>query len=162
MERDLVSSSENQGGAQIVVAELIGGNPIEEPRMSVLVVDGNLSARDSVLKALNDYYTLRFVGGADEAIASVRTSPPDLIVTELDLSDGDGLTLCARLRDAPETEHLPIMVLTTRATPQDKVAGFLAGADDYVVKPLDMRLFYARIRLLCRIKGLEHPRSLND
>lgn len=128
--------------------------------MSVLVVDGNPAARESVRKALSEYYTLRFVGGAEEAIASVRSNPPDLIVTELDLSEGDGLALCARLRETPETERLPIMVLTTRATPQDKVAGFLAGADDYVVKPLDMRLFYARIRLLCRIKGLEHPREL--
>jgi len=129
--------------------------------MSVLVVDGNAAARDSVQKALDGYYTVRFVGGANEALASVRTDPPDLIVTELDLSDGDGLALCATLRDTPETERLPIMVLTTRATPQDKVAGFLAGADDYVVKPLDLRLFYARLRLLCRIKGLEHPRSLS-
>ncbi len=127
--------------------------------MRVLVVDGNLAARDSVQRALSDYYTLHFVGGADEAIASVRSNPPDLIVTELDLNDGDGLTLIATLRDTPETERLPIMALTTRSTPQDKVAGFLAGADDYVVKPLDLRLFYARIRLLCRIKGLEHPRS---
>jgi DNA-binding response OmpR family regulator len=38
------------------------------------------------------------------------------------------------------------------------VAGFQAGADDYVVKPVDPRLFFARVRLLCRIKGLEQPR----
>ena len=144
-----------------MAAELTNGDPMQEPRMSVLVVDGNAAARASVRQALNSYYTLRFVSGAEEALASVRTDPPDLIVTELDLSDGDGLALIATLRDTPATERLPIMALTSRATPQDKVAGFLAGADDYVVKPLDLRLFYARLRLLCRIKGLEHPRGLS-
>lgn len=144
-----------------MVAEQVYRDPIQERRMSVLVVDDNVAARETVRRALSEHYTLRFVSGAAEALASVRAGQPDLIVTELDLSEGDGLALCTTLREAPETERLPIMVLTTRATPQDKVAGFLAGADDYVVKPLDMRLFYARIRLLCRIKGLERPRNLN-
>ena len=53
--------------------------------------------------------------------------------------------------------HLPIMLLTSLTTIQDKVAGFEAGADDYVVKPFDARHLVARIRLLSRIKRLELP-----
>ena len=53
------------------------------------------------------------------------------------------------------TEKTPIMLLTARATVQDRVAGYNAGADDYVVKPFDARLFHARIRLLARIKGIQ-------
>jgi len=141
-----------------VVAEQVFQDTRQAQRLTVLVVEGNQAAREKVRAALGDYYTLNFVAGAQEALALARTHTPDLLVTELDLCEGDGLTLCAQLRDMPETERLPIMVLTSRSTPQDKVAGFLAGADDYVVKPLDIRLFYARIRLLCRIKGLErHP-----
>ncbi|TMD63844.1 MAG: response regulator transcription factor [Chloroflexi bacterium] len=49
------------------------------------------------------------------------------------------------------------MLLTSLTTIQDKVAGFEAGADDYVVKPFDTRHLVARIRLLSRIKRLEHP-----
>ena len=141
-----------------MVAEHVFEEPLHEQRLTVLVVEGNAAAREHVRVALGEYYTLEFVANAQEALTLARAHTPDLLVTELDLPEGDGLALCAQLRDAPETERLPIMVLTHRSTPQDKVAGFLAGADDYVVKPLDKRLFYARVRLLCRIKGLEQPR----
>ncbi|MGH2481469.1 MAG: response regulator transcription factor, partial [Ktedonobacteraceae bacterium] len=60
---------------------------------------------------------------------------------------------------SPVLHHLPIMLLTTLATLQDKVAGFEAGADDYVVKPFDARHLLARIRLLSRIKRLEYEKD---
>ena len=53
------------------------------------------------------------------------------------------------------------MLVTSRSSTADKVAGFQAGADDYVVKPLDSRLFSARLRLLLRLKGIERPRDLH-
>ena len=127
-------------------------------RMRVLVIEGNPAERKLVGDALSQYYTVLFAGGVGEALAMLRTDDPDVVVTELDLADGDGLAFCEHLRALPEAAHLPIMVLTSRADIRDKVAGFQAGADDYVVKPLDSRLFYARVRLLCRIKGLERPR----
>ncbi len=123
--------------------------------MNVLVVESNLAARERVLAALGESYTVRFASGAREALAAVNEQLPDLLVTEMDLEDGDGLALCEQVRAHPTGSRLPIMLLTSRTGIRDKVAGFQAGADDYVVKPLDTRLFYARVRLLCRIKGLE-------
>lgn len=128
-------------------------------QLHVLVVDHNPMARERLHVALGDEYTLRFVNGACEALAAVREELPDLIVSEVDLPDGDGLSLCEQMREQPETEQLPFMLVTERASIQDKVAGFQAGADDYVVKPVDTRLFHARIRLLYRIKGLERRNS---
>jgi len=123
--------------------------------MNVLVVETNPTARERVLAALGEFYTVRFASSASEALAVVDTEVPDLLVTEVDLEDGDGLALCEQVRALPTGERLPIMLLTSRTGIRDKVAGFQAGADDYVVKPLDTRLFHARVRLLCRIKGLE-------
>jgi two-component system OmpR family response regulator len=123
----------------------------------VLIVEGDPAERERVAGALGPYCALTFASSAREALAAVQSAGPDLVVTELDLADGDGLALCAQLRTLPQTHHLPIMVLTGRAGIQDKVDSFQAGADDYVVKPLDTRLFYARVRFLCRIKRLEHP-----
>lgn len=128
-------------------------------QLHVLVVDHNPMARERLHVALGDGYFLRFVDGACEALEAAREEPPDLVVSEVDLPDGDGFSLCERLREQPETEHVPFMLVTERASIQDKVAGFQAGADDYVVKPVDTRLFHARIRLLYRIKGLEHRTS---
>jgi DNA-binding response OmpR family regulator len=124
-------------------------------QLHVLVVDNNPLARERLNSALGEGYALSFVESAAAALAAVRENVPDLIVSEVDLPDGDGLSLCEQVRGLPETKHLPFMLVTERASIQDKVAGFQAGADDYVVKPVDTRLFHARIRLLYRIKGIE-------
>jgi len=144
-------------GVQAVVAERIVEEPMQEQRMRVLVVEGNVAAQEQIRAALGEYYTLMFASGQAEALATLHATLPDLLVTELDLNDGDGLDLCGQVRGQPRMQRLPIMVLTGRSTIQDKVAGFQAGADDYVVKPFDRRLFHARVRLLCRIKSIEKP-----
>jgi len=142
----------------VVAQRVTKDHVLRQQGLSVLVVDDNSAACERVRAALGDGYSVRFAMGAAEALACVQTELPDLLVSEVDLPDGNGLALCESVRRLPIGEHLPIMLLTSRADIKDKVAGFQAGADDYVVKPFDIRLFNARIRLLCRIKGLERPR----
>ena len=129
--------------------------------MSVLVVDADYAHRESMRAVLGEHYKLTFVGGMAEALRAMRECPPDMLVSEIDLADGTGLELCAQVRGIPNGTRLPIMLVTSRSSTADKVAGFQAGADDYVVKPLDSRLFSARLRLLLRLKGIERPRDLH-
>lgn len=133
---------------------------MREQPLSLLVVEGSPAARERIRQALGETYVLRFVSGVTEALDAVRANVFDLVVSEVDLPEGNGLFLCEQMRRLPGTERLPIMLLTSRASIHDKVAGFQAGADDYVVKPFDLRLFNARLRLLYRIKGLERPRDI--
>ncbi len=128
--------------------------------MSVLVVDADNSHRDSLRAILGEQYQLTFVSSLGEALRVVRECRPDLLVSEVDLADGTGLDLCTQIRELPGGVRLPIMLVTTRSSTADKVAGFQAGADDYVVKPVDTRLFSVRLRLLFRLKGIERPRDL--
>jgi DNA-binding response OmpR family regulator len=123
--------------------------------MRVLIVESNLNERQIVAQALADQCTLVFASGQREALKVIQCELPDLVVTEVDLDEGDGLTLCTDLRHEPKTERLPVMMLSQRTSVQDRVAGYSAGADDYVVKPFDSRLLHARLRLLARIKGLQ-------
>ena len=135
------------------------GGRMQEQRLRVLVVEGDDTARERVRMALAETYAVSFVSKASEALEAVRSGAPDVLVSEVNLPDGDGLRLCEQVRALPHVEHLPIMLLTDKASTRDKVAGFEAGADDYVVKPLDPRLFPARILLLSRIKRLERPNN---
>ena len=127
-------------------------------RLRVLVVDANPDAREQLQVALGDDCTLQFATGVGEALEAIVADAPDLLVSEVNLLDGNGFRLCEQIRTLPDAEQLPIMLVTERASIHDKVAGFQAGADDYVVKPVDARLFHARIRLLFRIKGLHRAR----
>ena len=128
--------------------------------MTVLVVDADHTQRESMRAMLGEHYCLSFVSGLGEALLALKERTPDLIISEFDLADGTGLDLCAEVRRLPGGTRLPIMLVTSRSTTSDKVAGFQAGADDYVVKPVDSRLFSARLRLLFRLKGIERPRDL--
>jgi DNA-binding response OmpR family regulator len=140
-----------------VVVDTSGNGALQDVALSVLVVDGNPVSRERAREALGAHCVVRFASGVREALVALHTQPPDLLVSEVDLADGSGLDLCEAIRATPALKQLPIMLLTDRATIHDKVAGFQAGADDYVVKPVDARLFHARLRLLDRIKRLEKP-----
>ena len=98
----------------------------------------------------------RKIGGTDvEGAKPFYEIVEDMPSGEVQLGREDGLDLCRSVRSMPSLRHLPIMLLTSLTTIQDKVAGFGAGADDYVVKPFDARHLMARIRLLARIKRIE-------
>ena len=103
---------------------------------------------------------LHCVRSVAEAKEFLHISLPDMLISEVALLQEDGLELCLYVRSTPGLDALPIMLLTSRATIQDKVAGFQAGADDYVIKPFDAYHLMARIRLLARIKHLEQRTSI--
>jgi DNA-binding response OmpR family regulator len=103
---------------------------------------------------------LHCVRSVAEAKEFLHISLPDMLISEVALLQENGLELCSYIRSTSEFDTLPIMLLTSRATIQDKVAGFQAGADDYVIKPFDAYHLVARIRLLARIKHLEQHTSI--
>jgi len=133
-----------------------------EPRLQVLVVEADQVAREWVREALQARYVMRFTDGVREALDAIMQSRPDLLVSEVDLLDGDGFQLCLQVRRRTELRELPILLLTTRSGTADKVRGFQAGADDYVVKPIDDQVLRARVRLLTRIKSIEPPTLLGE
>lgn len=88
-----------------------------------------------------------------EALAQVRRSLPELIVLDLMLPDVSGTEVCRRLRADPETESVPIIMLTARADEVDRVVGLELGADDYVTKPFSPRELALRVRAVLRRQG---------
>jgi len=120
-------------------------------------VDSDPIGRDRIKQALGNGFVVQCASSLAEAMGCLETNLPDVLICEILLGQENGLDLCRSIRSTPSLCHLPIMLLTSLTTIQDKVAGFEAGADDYVVKPFDARHLVARIRLLSRIKRLELP-----
>lgn len=83
-----------------------------------------------------------------EALDVLDANHVDLLVTDVMMPRLDGFGLCRQLREAGYS--LPILMLTAKQLPDDKVAGFLAGTDDYLVKPVDMRELVLRVKALLR------------
>lgn len=86
-------------------------------------------------------------GEAASGLALAARAKPDLVILDLMLPDGDGLEVCRSLRAAGK---VPIVMLTARGDPTDRVVGLELGADDYVPKPFDPRELLARIRAVLR------------
>jgi DNA-binding response OmpR family regulator len=74
----------------------------------------------------------------------------DALVLDLMLPDGDGLDLCRELRGEARTRHMPLLMLTARGEPMDRIVGLELGADDYLPKPFEPRELLARIKALLR------------
>ncbi len=124
-------------------------------RLQVLVVESDVGSRERIQQTLVKDYLVQCATTLSEAWVQLETHPPDILISELVVGKESGLDLCRAIRELPSLQHLPIMLLTSLATIHDKVSGFEAGADDYVVKPYDTRQLLARIRLLARMKRLE-------
>lgn len=95
-------------------------------------------------------YSVEVVPRGDEAEIRLQENVPDLLVLDWMVPAVSGIELCRRLRMRPETERLPIIMLTARGEESDRVRGLSTGADDYLVKPFSTPEFIARVKALLR------------
>ena len=77
-------------------------------------------------------------------------APPELVILDLMLPDIDGLEVCRRIRALPEVAGVPVLMLTAKGDPMDRIIGLEIGADDYLPKPFEPRELLARIRAVLR------------
>lgn len=118
---------------------------------TILVVDDEPGVALSLVLLLERAgYKARAVHDGRAALELLRVEPVDLALLDLNLGDPllDGLALCREIRALPG--YLPVIMLTVRGDPTDKVVGLEVGADDYVTKPYDERELLARIRATLR------------
>lgn len=94
-----------------------------------------------------DGYKVQGVFSGEEALEFLEKERVKLIILDVSLPEMDGFALCARVR---ERSNLPVLFLSARVDKEDKMNGFLQGADDYVEKPVDMDILCAKIKALMR------------
>ena len=117
--------------------------------MRALVIEDDDAVRAAIRRALllAGYEVLQAPTGA-EGLLRAQTDVPDVILLDLGLPDIDGVAVCQTLRKAGN--RTPILMLTARAAVEDRVEGLEAGADDYLVKPYDVRELDARLKAIMR------------
>jgi two-component system alkaline phosphatase synthesis response regulator PhoP len=120
-------------------------------RKKVLVVDDEKDIVDLIAYNLEKegFATLRAYDG-ETALDLAKAKKPDLIILDLMLPGVRGLDVCRFIRKNPDTETLPIIMLTARSDQTDKILGLEIGADDYITKPFNVRELIARVRTVLR------------
>lgn len=120
---------------------------------SVLIVDDEAMSRD-VMEGLlfKDGYSMIFAANSAEALDCLTTRTPDVILLDIMMPDMDGLEVCRILKSDERWQHIPIILVTALGSKDDIVAGFEAGANDFLTKPVNEAELRARVRSMVRIK----------
>lgn len=95
-------------------------------------------------------FTVAHTASGDEAEMMVSEEHPDLVVLDWMLPEVSGIEICRRIRARPDSQHIPILMLTARGEEADRIRGLSTGADDYVVKPFSLPELMARVRAILR------------
>ncbi|MFQ5683137.1 MAG: response regulator [Candidatus Binatia bacterium] len=120
-------------------------------RETILIVEDESDIRKLVHYNLaQERFRVLETEDGEQGLEIVRRDRPHLIVLDLMLPGLTGLEFCRILRESPETAHLPILMLTAKATETDRVVGLEMGADDYLTKPFSPRELVARVKAILR------------
>jgi two-component system, OmpR family, catabolic regulation response regulator CreB len=119
--------------------------------LTVLLLEDDPAIADTVAFALRrEGFAVEHCGWLAEARERLRSGPPpELLILDIGLPDGNGLDLCRELRGGP-LKTLPVIMLSARSEEMDRVLGLELGADDYLAKPFSPRELVARVRALLR------------
>jgi PleD family two-component response regulator len=124
----------------------------------ILFADDDAAMREMVSQVFGSAgYRVRLATDGDSALEELRRSEPDIAVLDYRMGIPDGLEVCRRIKSDPRLEHVPVLILTGESEIENRLAGFEAGADDYLAKPFDPRELLARVRamLLLARRGLD-------
>jgi two-component system KDP operon response regulator KdpE len=131
---------------------------MDEKRPCILIVDDEEAIRQFLSVTLTSQgYTIVEAVSGQEALSSVSSQHPDLIILDLVLPDIDGVEITRRLR---QWTQIPIIILSVRGSEMDKIAALDAGADDYLTKPFGTGELLARMRVAWRHQSYSPEESI--
>lgn len=130
-------------------------------RPVILVADDAEDIRELLGALLAKDYDVKFAATGGEALLAADTEPlPDLILLDIELPDSDGFQVCAQLKSNPALADIPVVFVTGRTDPQDEARGLLAGAVDYLAKPISPPITLLRVR--AQLALVNQRRALED
>lgn len=129
----------------------------------ILVVD-DVATNRVVLKAklAAAYYEIVLAENGTEALEKATSEQPDIILLDVMMPDIDGYAVCRRLKAAPETAHIPIIMVTALSEADEKLRGLECGADDFLSKPINDLALFSRVQNLIRVKFMFDELRLRD
>ena len=126
-----------------------------EPAHVLVIEDDDIVARTIERSLRGDEFRVTLTHSGVEGLKTARRRPPDLVILDIIMPGMDGYTVCREMRSDPLLVDIPILFLTAKIKDEDKIAGFNAGADDYLTKPFSVDELMARMRVAQRHAQLE-------
>jgi DNA-binding response OmpR family regulator len=119
--------------------------------VNLLVIEDDEIVGKTVERSLRGHeFHITLANSGVEGLKVARRQPPGLVILDIIMPGMDGYAVCREMRSDPLLQNIPILFLTAKAKDEDKIAGFLAGADDYLCKPFNVDELILRIRAILR------------
>ena len=135
----------------------------EEKQTKILIVDDEEANLKYMSTLISRYgYIFDAARNGIEAIEKTKKINPDIILLDILMPEMDGIEACKRLKEDPETRHIPIIVLTALEDKETKIESLKAGANDFLSKPVDNMELIARIKNFLQLKNLEEIKKNNE
>ncbi len=135
----------------------------EEKQTKILIVDDEEANLKYMSTLISRYgYIFDTARNGIEAIEKTKKINPDIILLDILMPEMDGIEACKRLKEDPETRHIPIIVLTALEDKETKIESLKAGANDFLSKPVDNMELIARIKNFLQLKNLEEIKKNNE
>lgn len=119
----------------------------------ISVIDDSRITQMIIKGVLSDNYEMDFQKNGLDAIAAIKEFMPDLVLLDIHLPDIDGYEVCRVLKNDEKTKDIPIIFITSMDSEQERVKGFEAGSEDYVVKPFYPQELLARVKAHLATRG---------
>jgi len=128
----------------------------------VLVIEDEPDIRKTIDYNLSkESFKVTQAASIEEGEKALAANKIDVIILDLMLPDGSGLTLCRDIKSEPNTKHIPVIILTAKTEEVDRVVGFELGADDYVTKPFSVRELILRVKAILK-RGVSAQKDIED
>lgn len=132
-------------------------SPVIMPPLHILLVEDNQEQAAQVADALAQQgHRVVQAHSGEAALALLRESPPDLVLTDVLLPDMDGFSAIRQIKKLQDERWIPVIILTTLDNDSNLIKALEAGADDYLLKPINVNVLQAKIRSMQRIALLQH------
>ena len=121
-----------------------------QPANILVIEDDYIVARTIERSLRSDEFTVTLASRGEKGLFLLKQSPYDLVILDIIMPIMDGYQVCQAMRADAVLRDIPILFLTAKVKPQDKINGFLAGGDDYLCKPFNVDELIARVRAILR------------
>jgi DNA-binding response OmpR family regulator len=129
----------------------------------LLIVEDNSDVRHYIRTNIEEKYRIIEAINGEDGLKKAIENIPDLIISDVMMPMMDGFEMCTKIKTNEKTSHIPIIMLTAKATSKDKIEGYEIGADDYIMKPFNTEELRARIKNLIDIRRkLQEKFSIGD
>ena len=135
---------------------------IDNQHLSLLIVEDNTEARKLIRSIFESTYKIYEAEDGEEGVRRAIEIQPTVIISDVMMPNVTGIELCSKLKRNIQTSHIPIILLTAKATDEFKIEGLETGADDYITKPFSNKLLKAKVKNIIQNRLLLQQRFRND